>query len=50
MGQAVREDSPGYIAQAFTKLFPFGTGDVYDLRQHFTKLLSFEEWGRFDIM
>ena len=50
MGQAVREDSPGYIAQAFPKLFPFGTGDFHDLRQHFPKLLSFEEWGRFVMM
>ena len=47
MGQAVREDKPGYIAQAFPKLFPFGTGDFHDLRQYFPKLLSFEEWGRF---
>ena len=50
IGQAVREDSPGYIAQAFPKLFPFGTGDFHDLRQHFPKLLSFEEWGRFVMM
>ena len=50
MGQAVREDSPGYIAQAFPKLFPFGTGDFHDLRQHFPTLLSFEEWGRFVMM
>ena len=47
MGQAVQEDEPGYIAKAFPKLFPFGTGDFHDLRQHFPKLLSFEEWGRF---
>ena len=33
-GQAVREDTPGYIAKAFPKLFPFGTGDFHELRQH----------------
>ena len=50
MGQAVQEDTPGYIAKAFPKLFPFGTGDIHDLRQYFSKLLSFEEWGRFVMM
>ena len=25
-GQAIREDTPGYIAKAFPKLFPHGTG------------------------
>lgn len=48
--QAVQEDEPGYIAKAFPKLFPFGTGDFHDLRQRFPKLLSFEEWGRFVMM
>ena len=50
VGQAVREDTPGYIAMAFPKLFPHGTGDFHDLRQRFPKLLSFEEWGRFVMM
>ena len=50
MGAAVREDTPGYIAKAFPKLFPHGTGDFHELRQQFPKLLSFEEWGRFVMM
>ena len=50
VGEAVREDTPGYIAKAFPKLFPHGTGDFHDLRQNFPKLLSFEEWGRYVLM
>ena len=44
-GQAIREDTPGYIAQAFPKLFPHGTGDFHCLRGGMSKLLKFEEWG-----
>jgi hypothetical protein len=50
VGQAVREDTPGYIAMAFPKLFPHDTGDFHELRQNFRKLLSFEDWGRFVMM
>ncbi len=50
VGQAVREDTPGYIAKAFPKLLPHGTGDLHELRHKFPKLLSFEEWGRFVMM
>ena len=46
VGQAVRENTPGYIAKAFPKLFPHGTGDFHELRQNFPNLFSFEEWGR----
>ena len=28
-GQAIREDTPGYIAQAFPRPFPHGTGDFH---------------------
>ena len=28
-GQAIREDTPGYIPKAFPKLFPYGTGDYH---------------------
>jgi len=49
-GQAVREDTPGYIAQAFPKLFPHGAGDFHCLRGGMRKLLKFEEWGRFVLL
>ena len=49
-GQAIREDTPGYIAQAFPKLFPHGTGDFHSLRGGMAKLLSFQEWGRFVLL
>ena len=49
-GQAIREDTPGYIAQAFPKLFPHGTGDFHCLRGGMSKLLKFEEWGRFVLL
>ena len=49
-GQAIREDTPGYIAQAFPKLFPYGTGDFHTLRCGMAKLLKFEEWGRFVLL
>ena len=45
-GQAVREDTPAYIAQAFPRLFPHGTGDFHSLRGGMRKLLKFAEWGR----
>ena len=47
---AIREDTPGYIAQAFPKLFPHGTGDFHCLRGGMSKLLKFEEWGRFVLL
>ena len=49
-GQAIREDTPGYIAQAFPRLFPHGTGDFHCLRGGMQKLLKFEEWGRFVLL
>ena len=49
-GQAIREDTPGYIAQAFPKLFPHGAGDFHCLRGGMSKLLKFEEWGRFVLL
>ena len=49
-GQAIREDTPGYIAQAFPKPFPYGTGDFHCLRGGMSKLLKFEEWGRFVLL
>ena len=51
---AIREDTPGYIARAFPKLFPHGTGDYHENQGGRTapglprrRLLSFTEWGRF---
>jgi hypothetical protein len=49
-GKAIREDTPGYIAQAFPKLFPHGAGDFHCLRCGMPKLLKFEEWGRFVLL
>ena len=49
-GKAIREDTPGYIAQAFPRLFPHGTGDFHCLRGGMQKLLKFEEWGRFVLL
>ena len=46
-GQAVREDTPGYIVKAFPKLFPHGTGDYHDARPGQRRTLHFEEWGRY---
>jgi len=46
-GQAVREDVPGYIAMAFPKLFPHGSGDFHDQRGGLGRLFKFEEWGRY---
>ena len=49
-GEALRENTPGYIAQAFPKLFPHGTGDYHAVRANMGNLLSFGEWGRFVLM
>ena len=46
-GQAIREDTPGYIAQAFPKLFPHGVGDYHGDRCGLRRSLRFEEWGRY---
>ena len=52
---AIRENTPGYIARAFPKLFPHGTGDYHDNQGGRAapgtgnRLLSFSEWGRFVI-
>ena len=50
---AIREDTPGYIAQAFPKLFPHGTSDFHDPRGGRTavgspnRMLNFAAWGRY---
>ena len=46
-GQAIREDTPGYIAKAFPKLFPHGVGDYHGDRCGLRRTLRFEEWGRY---
>ena len=46
-GQAIREDTPGYIARAFPKLFPHGVGDYHCDRGGLRRTLRFEEWGRY---
>jgi hypothetical protein len=50
VGQVIREDTPGYIAQAFPKLFPHGVVDYHTPRGSLGKLLKFEEWGRYVMM
>ena len=53
---AIRENTPGYIARAFPKLFPHGVGDYHENQGGRTapgsshRLLSFTEWGRFVMM
>jgi hypothetical protein len=50
---AIRENTPGYIAMAFPKLFPHGIGDFHDNQGGRTapnsrhRLLTFGQWGRF---
>ena len=50
---AIRENTPGYIAMAFPKLFPHGTGDFHDDQGGRTasnspyRLLTFAQWGGF---
>ena len=46
-GQATREDTPGYIAKAFPKLFPHGVGDYSGDRRGLRRTLRFEERGRY---
>ena len=46
-GQAIREDTPGYIPKAFPKLFPHGTGDYHCDRPGLRRTFRFEEWGRY---
>ena len=50
VGQGIPENTPGYIAQAFPKLFPHGCGDFHTARGSLPKLLKFEEWGRYVMM
>ena len=45
--QAIREDCHGYIAKAFPKLIPFGTGDYHGNHCGWGRTLRFEEWGRY---
>ena len=49
-GQAIREDTPGYIAKAFPKLFPHGAGDYHGDHAGLRRTLRFEEWGRYLMM
>ena len=50
---AIPEDEPGYVAKAFPKLFPFGTGDFHanqggrTARGSPQRLLSFNAWGKY---
>ena len=46
-GDAIREDTPGYIPKAFPKLFPYGTGDYHGDHGGLSRTLRFEEWGRY---
>ena len=46
-GQAIREDTPGYIAKAFPKLFPHGVGDYHGDHDGLKRSLRFEEWARY---
>jgi hypothetical protein len=46
-GQAIPENTPGYICQAFPKLFPFGTGDYHASRGGKTPRPDFGSWGRY---
>ena len=45
--QAVKEDTPGYIACAFPKLFPFGTGDYHSSKGAAIGKLDFASWGKY---
>jgi hypothetical protein len=45
--QAVKEDTPGYIACAFPKLFPFGTGDYHSSKGSAIGKLDFASWGKY---
>ena len=44
---SLTEDTPGYIPQAFPKLFPFGTGDYHDPRGGLVGRPNFDAWGRY---
>jgi hypothetical protein len=46
-GDAIREDTPGYIVCAFPKLFPFGSGDFHSARGNLRSKFEFSEWGRY---
>ena len=43
---AVPENTPGYIAMAFPKIFPFGCGDYHECRQPLEGPYKFADWGR----
>ena len=49
-GQAIREDTPGYIAKAFPKLFPHGVGDYHGDNGGLRRTFRFEQWGRYAMM
>ena len=50
IGQAIPENEPGYIACAFPKLFPFGTGDYHDARRGLQGKPSLADWGRYVLL
>ena len=45
--QAIAENTPGLIPQAFPKLFPFGTGDYHMDRNGMPGRPDFGAWGRY---
>ena len=47
LGQAIREDTPGYIPKVLPKLIPYGTGDYHCDKPGLHPTFRFEEWGRY---
>ena len=45
-GEAIAENTPGYIPKAFPKLFPHGVGDFHEQCTTRTRDFDFGEWGR----
>ena len=44
---AIKENTPALIPQAFPKLFPFGTGDYHEFRNGLDDRPDFGAWGRY---
>ena len=42
----VPENTPGYIAMAFPKIFPFGCGDYHECKQPLEGPYKFADWGK----
>ena len=49
-GQAIREDTPGYIPKVLPKLIPYGTGDYHCDKPGLHPTFRFEEWGRYAML